>query len=68
MFTSSCTPFIPLISLIWMLISFFVYRLDLVSRLPELDQEESDIENLDFSSWLSTDSLDLLGTLDLEGQ
>lgn len=68
MFTSSCTPFIPLISLIWMLISFFVYRLDLVSRLPELDQEESDIENLDSSSWLSTDSLDLLGTLDLEGQ
>lgn len=68
MFTSSCTPFIPLISLIWMLISFFVYRLDLVSRLPDLDQEESDIENLDSSSWLSTDSLDLLGTLDLEGQ
>lgn len=51
-----------------MLISFFVYRLDLVSRLPELDQEESDIENLDSSSWLSTDSLNLLGTLDLEGQ
>lgn len=43
-------------------------KLDLVSRLPELDQEESDIENLDSSSWLSTDSLDLLGTLDLEGK
>ncbi|XP_039458226.1 unconventional myosin-IXb isoform X3 [Oreochromis aureus] len=43
-------------------------KLDLVSRLPELDQEESDNENLDFSSWLSTDSLDRLGSLDSEGQ
>uniref|UniRef100_I3KQL8 Myosin IXB n=1 Tax=Oreochromis niloticus TaxID=8128 RepID=I3KQL8_ORENI len=42
--------------------------LDLVSRLPELDQEESDNENLDFSSWLSTDSLDRLGSMDSEGQ
>ncbi|CAI5640681.1 unnamed protein product [Oreochromis niloticus] len=43
-------------------------KLDLVSRLPELDQEESDNENLDFSSWLSTDSLDRLGSMDSEGQ
>ncbi|XP_039458225.1 unconventional myosin-IXb isoform X2 [Oreochromis aureus] len=43
-------------------------KLDLVSRLPELDQEESDNENLDFSSWLSTDSLDRLGSLDSEGK
>lgn len=42
-------------------------KLDLVSRLPELDQEESDNENLDFSSWLSTDSLDRLGSMDSEG-
>nr|XP_046264659.1 unconventional myosin-IXb isoform X2 [Scatophagus argus] len=44
-------------------------KLDLACRLPDLEQENSDNENLDSESSMSSDSLDdLLGSLDSEGK
>ncbi|XP_054914132.1 unconventional myosin-IXb isoform X2 [Poeciliopsis prolifica] len=43
-------------------------KLDLVIRLPELEQEHSDSENADSASSVSSDSLDQLGGVDSEGQ
>ncbi|XP_027875163.1 unconventional myosin-IXb isoform X2 [Xiphophorus couchianus] len=43
-------------------------KLDLAIRLPELEQEHSDSENVDSASSVSSDSLDQLGRVDLEGQ
>ncbi|KAM9349556.1 unconventional myosin-IXb isoform 2-T2 [Symphorus nematophorus] len=44
-------------------------KVDLACRLPELEQEHSDNDNLDSASSMSTDSLeDRMGSLDSEGQ
>ncbi|XP_054482584.1 unconventional myosin-IXb isoform X2 [Anoplopoma fimbria] len=44
-------------------------KVDLACRLPELEQEQSDNDNLDSSSSMSSDSLEeRLGSLDSEGQ
>ncbi|XP_061587393.1 unconventional myosin-IXb-like [Cololabis saira] len=43
-------------------------KVDLACRLPDLEQENSDSENLDSSSSMSTDSLDQLGSLDSEAK
>ncbi|XP_070700770.1 unconventional myosin-IXb [Pempheris klunzingeri] len=44
-------------------------KVDLACRLPDLEQENSDNDNLDSSSSMSTDSLeDRLGSLDSEGK
>ncbi|XP_076601855.1 unconventional myosin-IXb isoform X3 [Chaetodon auriga] len=44
-------------------------KVDLACRLPELEQENSDNDNLDTSSSMSSESLeDRLGSLDSEGQ
>ncbi|XP_032386688.1 unconventional myosin-IXb isoform X3 [Etheostoma spectabile] len=44
-------------------------KLDLACRLPDLEQENSDNENLDSLSSMSSDSLeDIQGSLDLEGK
>ncbi|KAM6918696.1 unconventional myosin-IXb-like [Xenentodon cancila] len=43
-------------------------KVDLACRLPDLEQDNSDSENLDSLSSMSTDSLDQLGSLDSEGK
>ncbi|KAM4728261.1 unconventional myosin-IXb isoform 2-T2 [Anableps anableps] len=43
-------------------------KLDIAITLPELEQEHSDTEILDSASSVSSDSLDQLGGVDLEGQ
>lgn len=45
-----------------------ISRVDLALRLPELEQDQSDNENFDSLSSMSTESMDQLGTLDSEGQ
>ncbi|XP_007563868.1 unconventional myosin-IXb isoform X3 [Poecilia formosa] len=43
-------------------------KLDIAIRLPELEQEHSDSENVDSASSVSSDSLDQLGGVDSEGK
>ncbi|MED6260847.1 hypothetical protein ATANTOWER_030193, partial [Ataeniobius toweri] len=43
-------------------------KVDLAIRLPELEQDHSDTEILDSASSVSSDSLDQLGSIDLEGR
>lgn len=48
---------------------FIIFRVDLACRLHDLEQEQSDNDNLDSSSSMSSESLDdRLGSLDSEGQ
>lgn len=48
---------------------FVIARVDLVIGLPDLEQENSDNDNLESLSSMSSDSLeDILGSLEWEGQ
>uniref|UniRef100_A0A672ZM52 Myosin IXb n=1 Tax=Sphaeramia orbicularis TaxID=375764 RepID=A0A672ZM52_9TELE len=58
-----------LISLFSRLSVLLFFREDLACRLPDLEQENSENDNLDSASSMSTESLeDRLGSLDSEGQ
>lgn len=49
--------------------AFVISREELACRLPDLDHDASDNDNLDSASSMSSDSLDdRLGSVDSEGQ